>query len=41
MSESIEDRIKAEFGAVQAWVALHPYWAVGIAAVVGFIVGKL
>jgi hypothetical protein len=37
----IEDRIKREFGAVRAFVALHPYWSVLAAVVIGAVCGHL
>ena len=38
---SVEDRIKAEWNIVRAFIAVHPYVSLLIAAVVGNVIGVL
>ncbi len=37
----IEEQLKAEYGAFKGWIAAHVYLSVGIALVVGIVIGRL
>lgn len=38
---TVEQRIIMEYSAIRAWVALNPYWAICIASVLGWAIGKI
>ena len=37
----IEDQLKTEYGVVKGWIAAHVYASVGIALVVGIVIGRI
>lgn len=38
---TIEEQLKTEYGVVKGWIAAHVYASVGLALLIGFIIGKI
>ena len=41
MLETFESQLKNEYGVVKGWIAAHVYLSVGIALVVGIVIGRI